>query len=551
MVITWWAYLFDLESSIPFHFFFFSFMFNLLHFVLHFFHNLEGSINTAYFVWKETDSTDDSHLLTVSRLRFCRRSWGCKNLHQEAHCAFLEVIRLFQSFLCVRNGLQFRTVQQNQKSFLWTQDWGWTVCPHFIYGIWSSQFFTETRIRVIKNEETRARTWFVQHLTNFKHERNLMEWYDLDNVDFISSNVNSSRQEALLYVFEDNEVDDQDDQREEARQWDMFPEPTELLLIGCFRINSDPKIQIKYIDTRNQLADIQTKGNSTRDEWNHLLCLFNISHFSSTTCLEVMSKRTQEDSGEERVTAKSKPMMNLVSQCSVRDPNVLASTASDSPGKTRHESRIPLSSWTGQHLRTGRLVMGASSSNLKWNVDEKWSSQEWKSEELMEVRTVRSVSEQPAGSFTQHTDRFVIDDDDMDSDGVKESDMSFKSRSFLDVEHDDTALEEMLHDAHRVHVYDSQREGLSVGQSSSSSVFERTGRSVGERTGRLVGPSGQELNVGNAQIRTLLDRQIEQISPNVRRRLRNTNSRLAMTEEVHRNWVKLLNLSTKNFIALK
>ena len=29
---------------------------------------------------------------------------------------------------------------------------------------------------------------------------------DLDNVDFISSNVHSSRQEALLYVFEDNEA---------------------------------------------------------------------------------------------------------------------------------------------------------------------------------------------------------------------------------------------------------------------------------------------------------------------------------------------------------
>ena len=29
---------------------------------------------------------------------------------------------------------------------------------------------------------------------------------DLDNVDFIPSNVNSSPQEALLYVFEDNEA---------------------------------------------------------------------------------------------------------------------------------------------------------------------------------------------------------------------------------------------------------------------------------------------------------------------------------------------------------
>ena len=77
---------------------------------------------------------------------------------------------------------------------------------------------------------------------------------------------------------------------------------------------------------------------------------------------------------------------------------------------------------------------------------------------------------------------------------------------FEDVEYDDTALEDMLHEAHRVHVYHSQREGLSVGQSSSS-VSERTGRSVGERTGRPVRPSGQELNVAIAQIRTLLDRQ--------------------------------------------
>ena len=70
------------------------------------------------------------------------------------------------------------------------------------------------------------------------------------------------------------------------------------------------------------------------------------------------------------------------------------------------------------------------------------------------------------------------------------------------MEFDDTALEDMLREAHRVHVYHSQREGLSVGQFSSS---------MSERTGRLVGPIGQELNVANAQIRTLLDRQKEQI----------------------------------------
>ena len=95
-----------------------------------------------------------------------------------------------------------------------------------------------------------------------------------------------------------------------------------------------------------------------------------------------MSKRTQEDAGEERVTAKSKPMMNLVSRS--RDPNVLASTASESPGKTRSESQRPLSSWNEQQTSTGGPAY----------------------------------------------DKFVIDDD-MDSDTATESNLSLMSRSFL------------------------------------------------------------------------------------------------------------------------
>ena len=40
----------------------------------------------------------------------------------------------------------------------------------------------------------------------------------------------------------------------------MFPEPTELLLIGCL-IESiwTPIIQIRYVDTKNQLADMLNK----------------------------------------------------------------------------------------------------------------------------------------------------------------------------------------------------------------------------------------------------------------------------------------------------
>ena len=257
---------------------------------------------------------------------------------------------------------------------------------------------------------------------------------DLDNVDFIPSNANSSHEEASLYVLEDNEAVIKMIFKGRSPTMSHVSRTHRVALDRLFdRINLDPKIQIKYIDTRNQLADILTKGNFTRDEWNHLLCLFDIGHFSSINCSEAMSKRTQKGSGEERVAAKSKPMMNLVSRCSERTLDVLTSTASESPEKTRHESQLPLSSWNEQHRRTVRPVLDAYSSIYsEWNADKNWSSsQEWKSDELMEVGTGRLVYEQPPGLFTQHTDRFNVDDDDMDSDTVAESNMSLISRSFL------------------------------------------------------------------------------------------------------------------------
>ena len=115
-------------------------------------------------------------------------------------------------------------------------------------------------------------------------------------IDSVPSNVQSSRQEALLFVFEDNEA--------VIKMIIMRRSPTmrhvsrthRVALDWLFdRINLDPKIQNKYIDTKNQLADIFTKGHFTRDEWNHLLCLFNISHFSSTVCSDTMTKRCQQD----------------------------------------------------------------------------------------------------------------------------------------------------------------------------------------------------------------------------------------------------------------
>ena len=69
----------------------------------------------------------------------------------------------------------------------------------------------------------------------------------------------------------------------------------------------------------------------------------------------------------------------------------------------------------------------------------------------------------------------------------------FSSRvSSADIEYDDAALEDMLHQAHRAHAYHSLREDLSVSLSTSS-MSDRTGRQVGDRTGRPVEQRNQEV----------------------------------------------------------
>ena len=141
------------------------------------------------------------------------------------------------------------------------------------------------------------------------------------------------------------------------------------------RINLDSKIQIKYIDTKNQLADILTKGNFRHDEWNHLLCLFNISHFSSAVCSAAMAKRFQQDSGEERVTPKSKPMMNLI----VRTSLVVSSSTSLSPGKRDYGKQDPWKSVVADD-RSKQPAKLSSTDYSKLDYHRAWFSQEWKCE---------------------------------------------------------------------------------------------------------------------------------------------------------------------------
>ena len=93
----------------------------------------------------------------------------------------------------------------------------------------------------------------------------------LDHIDCVPSNVQFSHQEALLLVFEDNGAVIKMIIKGRSPTMRHVSRTHRVALDWLFdRINLDSKIQIKYIDTKNQLADILTKGNFTRDEWSHL-----------------------------------------------------------------------------------------------------------------------------------------------------------------------------------------------------------------------------------------------------------------------------------------
>ena len=98
----------------------------------------------------------------------------------------------------------------------------------------------------------------------------------LSHVDHVTTHAHSSQGESQLYIAEDNEP--------VIKMISKGRSPTMRHVTRTHRVvlgdKLDHQIQIKYVDTKNQLADILTKWDFTRDEWNHLLRLLNIMDFS-------------------------------------------------------------------------------------------------------------------------------------------------------------------------------------------------------------------------------------------------------------------------------
>ena len=150
-----------------------------------------------------------------------------------------------------------------------------------------------------------------------------------------------------------------------------------------------------------------------------------------------MAKRSQQDSGEERVTAKSRLVTNLIA----RTPSFVSSSTSVSPGKKHYRSQDPWKSVAGE-ARSGRpgketdlfeasdhfyheqfTESFSSTDYSKLDYDRAWSSQEWKAEATTYDRSGRPDnfnSQEVANSQI-----FIMGNDET------ELELSVESRSFV------------------------------------------------------------------------------------------------------------------------
>ena len=114
-----------------------------------------------------------------------------------------------------------------------------------------------------------------------------------DSMNYVHPNAHSSCQRASPFAFEDNDA--------VIKMMIKGRNPTMRHISRTHRdrFNVDSDIQIKYVNTSKQIADIVIKGSFTRDKWLQLTQVFNLmtphmhSCSHSLVCSSVQKKRRQ------------------------------------------------------------------------------------------------------------------------------------------------------------------------------------------------------------------------------------------------------------------
>ena len=139
------------------------------------------------------------------------------------------------------------------------------------------------------------------------------------------------------------------------------------------RIYLDSKIQIKYIDTKNQLADILPKGNFTRDEWNHLLIFFKHQPFQ----LYSMHRCNGKTSSTRIRRRTCHSQIATCGEFAARMPSVVSSSTSPNLVRTSCGCQDPGKSVASVD-RSGKPEKPSPPGFSKEDSGQSWSSQECK-----------------------------------------------------------------------------------------------------------------------------------------------------------------------------
>ena len=121
------------------------------------------------------------------------------------------------------------------------------------------------------------------------------------NIDHIPPSTTHSDPSATFCVFQDNEAVIKIIIKSRSPTMRHVSRTHRVALDWLLdKINLDPKIQIRYTDTKHLLADILTKRIFTRDEWNILLHLFNILLHQEFQLDKLLQNDGEEGAGTKR-----------------------------------------------------------------------------------------------------------------------------------------------------------------------------------------------------------------------------------------------------------
>ena len=160
----------------------------------------------------------------------------------------MEVIHLFQQVGCARN--KPAVSHSSTESEIISVDTGLRLDRLLALELWDLIVSVSGSVSQISDR----RGQLVNDVK--KHQQSQGKINVMKNIDSVPSNVQSSRQEALLYVFEDTEAVIKMIIKGRSPTMRHVSRTHRVALDWLFdRVNLDPKIQSNTIDTKNQLAE--------------------------------------------------------------------------------------------------------------------------------------------------------------------------------------------------------------------------------------------------------------------------------------------------------